>query len=265
MASCGDATAACNGAHCQVSEARLTKTVKTTAAGSMPRLSAEWWADQRQRHLHLQRAADVVRETVRGAILAGELAPGTRLREEELARGFAVSRTPVREALQQLGAEGLIELSPHQGGVVASLTVEDVLAIAVVREALEGVSARLAARRATPTQTQRLLALVAAMEAQSDSASPAQLADLNLQFHAELRQAAANRYLDRFLSQIEHAVRRFGQTTYAVPGRKEASIAEHRAIVEAVNARDPDRAEQLAIEHMREARHQRLRMLSEDH
>ena len=243
----------------------MTRTVKRTNGGSVSGADSERWAEQRKRHAHLQRAADVVRETLRDAILEGELAPSTRLREEELAREFGVSRTPVREALQQLGAEGFIEVSPHQGAVVASLTVEDILAIYVVREVLEGVSARLASRRATPAQIERLLAIVEEMEAQIDSGSPAQLADLNLRFHAELRRAAANRYLDRFLSQIEHAVRRFGQTTYASPGRKESSIAEHRAIIEAVSARDPERAEVLAIEHMREARRLRLHMLTEEH
>jgi len=148
---------------------------------------------------------------------------------------------------------------------VANLTVEDILAIYVVREALEGVSARLAARRATPVQCNRLLAIVEEMESQIESNSPAQMAELNLRFHAELRQAAANRHLDRFLSQIEHAVRRFGQTTYAHTGRMRTSIAEHRALVDAVIAHDPERAEALATEHMREARLLRLRMLAEDH
>jgi DNA-binding GntR family transcriptional regulator len=257
--------AACNGARRQIREVQLTRTVKSADAWSASTSNSERWAEQRQRHAHLQRAADVVRETLRDAILEGELAPGARLREEELAREFGVSRTPIREALQQLGAEGFIDVSPHQGAVVASLTVEDILAIYVVREVLEGVSARLAARRATPTQTERLQAILEQMETRTDGASPGQLADLNLQFHAELRRAAANRYLDRFLSQIEHAVRRFGQTTYAAPGRKESSIAEHRAIVEAVIDRDPERAETLAIEHMRSARRLRLRILADEH
>lgn len=223
------------------------------------------WDAYRARHAHLQRAADVVREALRDAILEGDFAPGARLREEELAHQFRVSRTPVREALQQLSSEGLVQTSPHQGATVASLTVEDILSIYVVREALEGVSARLAARRATPEQCERLLAIVEEMESRIVDNDPNGMAELNLRFHAELRQAARNRHLDRFLSQIEHAVRRFGQTTYAHTGRMATSIAEHRAIVEAVIARDHERAEALAIEHMREARQIRLRMLADEH
>jgi DNA-binding GntR family transcriptional regulator len=223
------------------------------------------WETFRQRHAHLQRAADTVREALRDAILEGDLAPGERLREEELAREFCVSRTPVREALKQLHSEGLVEVSPHQGAVVASLTVEDILAIYVVREALEGVSARLAARRASPEQCSRLLAIIEEMESQAETMSPGQMAELNLRFHAELRKAAGNRYLERFLGQIEHAVRRFGHTTYAYPGRMQTSIAEHRRIVDAVVARNPEQAEALAIHHMQEARQLRLRMLADDH
>jgi DNA-binding GntR family transcriptional regulator len=223
------------------------------------------WATYRDRHAHLQRAADTVREALREAILDGYLTPGSRLREEELAREFGVSRTPVREALQQLAADGFVEVSPHQGAIVASLTVEDILAIYVVREELEGLSARLAARRATPEQCEQLLALVEEMEALAGTISPKQMAAHNLTFHATLRQIAGNRYLDRFLSQIEHAVHRFGRTTYAQPGRMQTSIAEHRAIVDAVIAHDPERAEAAAIDHMRQARLLRLRMLEDDH
>lgn len=228
--------------------------------GSELKLSA-----YRQRFGHLHRAADIVSASLREAILDGEISTGRRLREEELAREFGVSRTPVREALQQLSSEGLVDTSLHQGAIVTQLTTEDILAIYVVREALEGVSARLAARRATPEHGQLLLAIVNEMETITDSGDATEFARLNLQFHAELRRAANNSHLDRFLAQIEHAVRRFGQTTFAYPGRAESTVREHRAIVEAVIQRDPERAEALAIEHMREARKLRLQMLMEDY
>lgn len=219
----------------------------------------------RQRFEHHHRAADVVRDALREAILDGSIQPGRRLREEELAREFGVSRTPVREALQQLNSEGLVDVHPHQGAIVTQLTTEDILAIYVVREVLEGLAARLAARRATPEQCNRLAATVDAMQAIARDGEPMTMAELNLEFHNELRKAAANRHLERFLSQVEHAVRRFGQTTFSYPGRAESTVREHRAIADAVMARDSERAEALAIEHMREARQLRLRMLIDDH
>jgi DNA-binding GntR family transcriptional regulator len=217
----------------------------------------------RRQFAHLQKAADVVREALREAILDGSLAPGARLREEELAREFGVSRTPVREALQQLAANNLVELIPHQGAVVARLTTEDILALYVVREVLEGLSARLAALHATDEQVAALSAILDDMDAAARRDDAPALALLNLRFHAELRHIADNRYLDRFLTQVEHAVRRFSQTTSSSPGRTETSIGEHRALVESIRARDPESAEALAIRHMREARQIRLLMLSE--
>jgi DNA-binding GntR family transcriptional regulator len=218
----------------------------------------------REKFAHLRRAADIVREALREAILAGDLAPGTRLREEEIARQFGVSRTPVREALQQLRSDELVELSPHLGATVIRLTTEDTLALYLVRESLEGLAARLAAVRASAVDTERLRTTVDEMaQMTQDGASPSALSEANLRFHAEIRKIANNRYLDRFLGQVEHAVHRFGESTYAYPGRQEVSIEEHRAISDAIAAGDPERAEHLAVEHMRQARQLRIQMLSE--
>jgi DNA-binding GntR family transcriptional regulator len=226
------------------------------------RLSDETLATYRNKFSHLGRAADIVREALREAILEGDLAPGTRLREEEIARMFGVSRTPVREALQHLRSEELVELSPNQGVTVTKLSTDDILAIYLVRESLEGLTARLAAHRATPADGERLREILREMEeVAAEGKDITLLSQINLRFHAEIRRIANNRYLDRFLSQVEHAVHRFGQTTYAYPGRAADSIEEHRAIVEAVLAGDPQRAEHLGSEHMREARRIRLRML----
>jgi DNA-binding GntR family transcriptional regulator len=213
---------------------------------------------------HLGRAADIVREALREAILSGDLAPGTRLREEDIARQFGVSRTPVREALQQLRSDELVELHPNLGATVIRLSIEDTLAIYLVRESLEGLSARLAALRATPDDHMLLYRIIEEMETAIESqAKPGELSILNLRFHAELRRIANNRYLDRFLGQVEHAVHRFGETTFAYPGRRDASVAEHRAIVDAIAQGDPERAEELAVKHMREARQIRIVMLAE--
>lgn len=217
----------------------------------------------RERFAHLDRSADIIRETLREAILDSQLASGTRLREEELARYFGVSRTPVREALQVLRAEGIVEFVPNQGARVATLTTDDILALYLVREVLEGLAARLAASRMRPDQRERLLAILAEMEEAASRNDPHEMMDLNLKFHAQLRQAASNPYLTRFLEQVEHAVRRFGQTTFTYPGRIETALDEHRQISEAVLAGDPAQAEQLAVEHMRTARRLRLQMLME--
>jgi DNA-binding GntR family transcriptional regulator len=212
---------------------------------------------------HLRKAPEIVCESLREAILDGHLPPGTRLPEEELAQVFGVSRTPVREALQQLRVDGFVEFGPRQVAAVTEITTDEILAIYFVREVLEGLAARLAAVRATPEQKERLLALINDMSDATNRTDPAQIADLNLEFHAEIRRIAGNPYLDRFLTQIEHSVRRFGKTTYTYAGRPHTSLGEHQAIVEAIIDREPKRAEELAAEHMRNARQLRLQMLME--
>lgn len=217
----------------------------------------------RKRFAELPRNADLIRATLREAILDSRLASGTWLREEELARYFGVSRTPVREALQVLRSEGLVEAAPNQGARVAALTTDDVLALYLVREVLDGLAARLAAGRMTPAQFQEISAINDEMECANKQSDPHRVAELNLHFHQYLRQAAGNPYLSRFMQQVEHAVRRSSQTIFTYPGRSDAAVREHREILDAIRASDTARAEQLAIEHVRTARRLKLQMLME--
>ncbi|ABG06039.1 transcriptional regulator, GntR family [Rubrobacter xylanophilus DSM 9941] len=203
-----------------------------------------------------ERAAAVLRE----AILDGTLPPSSWLRETELARELGMSRTPVREALKRLAAEGLVEITARQAAVVARMTLEDILEVYAVRETLEGLAARLAARHRGPDHLRRLEGLLSRMER---SEEPSGLAALNLEFHRVIREAARNRYLERFLAHVEFAVRRFGRTTFEVPGRPQEALDEHRRLVAAIAAGDAGEAERLAVGHMRRARELRIRMLLE--
>lgn len=208
--------------------------------------------------------ADRVTDVLREAILSGAIPASSWLREEELAEELGVSRTPVREALRRLAIEELVVKTANQGTVVAPMTMEDLLAVYVVRERLEGIAARLAASRATPELVEGLQELQRRMEEAAAQRATSDLARLNIEFHRLIRRAAGNRYLDRFLLQVEHAVRRFPQSTFAVPSRADAALAEHQAIIEAIAAGDAPLAEQRAIEHMRQARELRTRMLLYD-
>jgi DNA-binding GntR family transcriptional regulator len=207
------------------------------------------------------RTTEVVTDAMREAILDGVLAPSTWLREDELAGAFEVSRTPVREALRRLADEGLAVKTAHHGTVVAPLSLEDVLALYVVRENLEGLAARLAATRCPAGLVESLDEIGGQMRTSAERGQVDALARQNLSFHRALREAAANTYLDRFLGQVEHAVRRVPVSTLAAPGRAAEAIAEHDAIVRAIEDRDPDRAERAATEHMRKAREIRLSVL----
>lgn len=195
-------------------------------------------------------ASDLVTQILREAILDGTLQPSSWLRESELVRELGVSRTPVREALQRLSAESLVTITARQGAMVSRMTVEDILEVYVVRENLEG----FAARHRSQQHLDQLEVILSRMVRATPEGCPADLADLNLSFHKVIREAAANHYLDHFLTQVEFAVRRFGRTTFEIPGRAEEAMDEHRRIVEALRAGDAQEAERLAIEHMRRAR-----------
>ncbi|MGH8868321.1 MAG: GntR family transcriptional regulator [Actinomycetes bacterium] len=204
---------------------------------------------------------DAVTDALREAILDGALPPSTWLREDEIAQTLQVSRTPVREALRRLADEGLVVKTTHQGSVVAGLSFEDILALYVVRENLEGVAGRLAAVRCTPQLLSDLGAVQKRMRQAAKRSQPAEMARENLEFHRLLRGAAGNPYLERFLTQVEHAVRRLPTTTFAAAGRPEAVLAEHQAIIDAIREHDGDAAEAAAKRHMHEARTVRLAMV----
>lgn len=207
------------------------------------------------------RTTDAVTDAMREAILDGVLAPSTWLREDELAQALQVSRTPVREALRRLADEGLAVKTAHQGTVVAPLSLEDVLALYVVRENLEGLAARLAASRCPPGLVDALDTVNAAMRQSIEQQDVAGLARNNLSWHRALREATSNTYLARFLGQVEHAVRRLPTSTLETAGRAEEVLREHDEIARAIEARDPEAAERAAKAHMHRAREIRLAVL----
>ena len=206
---------------------------------------------------------DRVTQVLREAILDGVLAPSTWLRETELAKELSVSRTPVREALSRLSVEGLVTITAHQGAMVAHMTMEDVLKVYVVRESLEGLAARLAAKHRSQRHLDNLGDLLARMRRAAEEQAYSELNRLNLAFHRTIREASDNEYVDRFLRHIEHAVRRFGRTTFEVPGRAQEAVEEHARILESIAVGDAGAAERLAEEHMRRARQLRIQMLIE--
>jgi DNA-binding GntR family transcriptional regulator len=203
-------------------------------------------------------ATDAVTDALREAILDGTLAASTWLREEDLANQLSVSRTPVREALRRLADERLTYRVANRGSVVAPMTLDEILAVYAVRESLEGLAAHTVALRRPHGAVEMLTELQQEMERSAETADIEELARLNLEFHRVLRRQASNPYLDLFLTQVEQAVRRFGQSTYVDPARRPVALAEHQRIVDAIAAGDADNAQEAAITHMRNARQVRV-------
>ena len=191
-------------------------------------------------------------------IRSGDLRPGTRLREEDLAKTLDVSRTPVREALGRLQARGLVETS-LAGLCVTELTRQQTMELYAMRAALEGSAARFAAENASPAD---LAALEHAAQLFANcQGAPVDFAAANRTFHDVILEAAHNRYLSRMLADLNDWLALLPDTTFSVEGRATGAIAEHAAIADAILAHDGDAAERAARAHIDRARDARLQMM----
>ena len=200
-------------------------------------------------------------DTLFGAIEAGSLKPGTRLREVELSEWVGASRTPIREALGRLEGEGLVARDPSRGMIVAELDHGMVAELYVMREVLEGTAAGLAARHASDAEIDALRTLAARDREIGDD--PARLARNNRLFHEAMFRCAHNRFLMRSVNALRQSMVLLGRTTLAVAGRPETARAEHDAIVEAIARHDVEAATAAARAHIRAAYRARLGLMLE--
>ena len=194
-------------------------------------------------------AAEFAYATLRGEIMDGQLPPGHRMREQELSERLQVSRTPVREALSRLQADGLLLMQPRSGLAVAELDDAGVIELYETREALEGTAAQLAARYANPRDIAAMRSILAAEELAPDD--PVQQQRHNRAFHAALLAASHNRFLVKSLQVLHDALALLGPTTLVRPGRREQAQAEHRRVLEAIEKRDSVTAETEMRAHVR--------------
>lgn len=200
-------------------------------------------------------------EAMLDAIDRSEFPPGARLIETELAERFHVSRTPVREALNRLESVGVATRDGRRGMTVAVLDRDQLGELYDLREVLEGFSARLAARRASPAEIAVLREMVTDDAAIAERDAPAhELAISNKRFHRQLHYASHNRYLLDMLDRMRRSLALVAGTTLSVSGRGRESIAEHDGIVTAIEARDEQAAEQAARRHIFNAYKTRLRL-----
>jgi DNA-binding GntR family transcriptional regulator len=200
-------------------------------------------------------------EMLHDAIREGIIEPGQRLMELEVSAWLKMSRTPVREAMRRLQAEGMLE---HAAGGGMSVVLYDLRAIDefyAMRESLEGTAAALAAKNADETEIRILSATLDAMRALPHDARAH--ARENQVFHEQIYRAARNRFLLKSLQSLLNFVPLLGPTTYNAPGRIEHALEEHVAIVDAIRARDPVRAEEAIRRHIRHSHESRILVVSD--
>ncbi len=190
------------------------------------------------------------------AIDGGVYRPGSRLVESELADRFGVSRTPIREALQRLETQSLLTRD-GRSLIVASLDHAQMAELYAVRQELEGLAARLAAQHAATEEVAVLHDMV-----EQDRAllgDPEALARANRRFHHQIHLASHNRYLVQQLDLVYRSMALMARTSLAAAGRGEDAMEEHAAIVDAIGARDGERAAQALRAHLSTAFAVRLR------
>lgn len=192
-------------------------------------------------------------------ILSGELPAGTRLREVHLAEALGVRRGTLREAIRILEGRRLLERTPNAGVRVISPTLDDFEQLLVTREALEGMAARLAAENMTSAQIQALRAMADALEAidREDQPRPFGVFDTGADsdFHRHIALGSRNARIAQLLCEDLYSLLRFFRFK-AAQARPHSSVthAEHRAIIEAIQRRDGEAAEQAMRAHVRRSR-----------
>jgi DNA-binding GntR family transcriptional regulator len=191
-----------------------------------------------------------VADHLREEILSNRLAPGEELGEVALARSLGISRGPLREALGQLAAEGLVTIMPRRGAVVKRLTRREFLDAYEVREALESLAIRLAVPRLSDGQKAELHEMCAEMERAAADGDTDRFFDINRQFHARLVRASGNQKLQEVHGQLVAQMGRLMKQSVQLRGGTEQSAAEHRRILGAIDAGDPDLAARLLEEHI---------------
>lgn len=182
--------------------------------------------------------------------MRGALPPGQRVDEQGIAQRFGVSRTPVREALHQLAASGLVQLRGRQGALVSQLSIPDMLDGFLVMGELEGLCARLAARRITDEQRATLESAHQACVDAIGTGDAEGFYEANKAFHEEIYAATRNRMLLEQVRNLRLRLAPYRRLITFQPGRMEASVDEHGDVLAAIVNGDADRADRLMQEHV---------------
>ncbi|MBK9019459.1 MAG: GntR family transcriptional regulator [Sulfuritalea sp.] len=178
------------------------------------------------------------------------LLPGQRLDEALLAEQMGISRTPLREALKVLSAEGLVDLQPHKGCFVAELGLRDLEEIFPIMATLEGRVAHEVAQKRTPAQLKALDALHEKLEKHAAAGDVDRYYETNYVFHDQMQSCAGNRWLQIVIGDLRKLLKLSRHHSLRLEGRLAASLAEHRALMQALHRQDADAAEGVMRQHL---------------
>jgi DNA-binding GntR family transcriptional regulator len=186
---------------------------------------------------------------IRSEIVNGSFYPNEHLIEGQLATQFGVSRSAVRAALIELAAEGLVEREANRGARVRAVQWNEAMEISEVRRLLEGLCAAKAAERVTDEEAEDLLQLIAQMEETVKNDDRLRFSQLNWVLHDQIREISGHQTASEIVHRLRNRAVRYHFQSFLAPGRAANSLEEHRAVVQAIVARDPEGAERAARAH----------------
>ncbi len=207
---------------------------------------------------------ELVLDAIREAIIKGDLKPRERLMEIQLADELGVSRTPIREALRKLELEGFIVMIPRKGAYVSDISLKDITDVFEVRAALEGLAAGLAAERITDEEIEVMERLLAEKNECIIKQDMERLIEVDTRFHDMIYVSSRNDKLLPIINNLREQIQRYRTTSLSHPGRMQNSLIEHRALVEAIQSRDPVLARQLAQEHIENAENSMIEAIKKE-
>ncbi len=193
---------------------------------------------------------DIVFQTLRNAIITGELQPGERLMETQLGEKLGVSRTPIREAIRKLELEGLVVMVPRKGAQVAQFTEKDIQDVLEVRAALEALAARLACKRMDDRAFLKLQLAIAEYSYAAKNKDLETMIEKDVEFHDIICSATQNDKLIQIFNNLKEQVNRYRITYLKNVEDSETVEAEHKAILEALKNKEEDVASRLATKHI---------------
>ena len=197
---------------------------------------------------------DVVFNTLRKAILKGELKPGERLMEIALAERLGVSRTPVREAMRKLELEGLVVMIPRRGAQVANITEKDLNDVLEVRMALENLSIENACKKMTEEQLAELKKAAKVFEATMEDGNLVKLAEADVAFHEVIYQSSDNRRLNQVLNNLREQIYRYRVEYLKEEQTRNLLVNEHEELVKAIRDGNVERAQEISFNHLENQR-----------
>lgn len=207
---------------------------------------------------------DVVFNTLRQAILKGELKPGERLMEIALAERLGVSRTPIREAMRKLELEGLVVMIPRRGAQVANITEKDLNDVLEVRIALENLSIEKACQYMTEEQMEELKAAAQKFERSITGRNPVRLAEADEAFHEIIYQASDNRRLKQVLNNLREQIYRYRVEYLKEEETRNLLIQEHQELYNAIRSRDVKKAQEISFRHIENQRQAIIRSIESE-